>query len=123
MAAVQAWMARPWYQRAWFTWPVGWQVASFAFFVLAIAAVILLGPAALASATVTAAPVIDPAIDSIGEVVGTLARTVNAGRVVWTTVIYPLLLVTSPFVGLMFLLGGTIAVALNRVAFGRPEVS
>jgi hypothetical protein len=98
-------------------------VASFAFFVLAIAAVILLGPAALASATVTAAPVIDPAIDSIGEVVGTLARTVNAGRVVWTTVIYPLLLVTSPFVGLMFLLGGTIAVALNRVAFGRPEVS
>src|SRR3954467_15095535 len=28
LAAVDAWARRPWYTRAWFTWPAGWQAAS-----------------------------------------------------------------------------------------------
>src|SRR4029078_6895329 len=28
LAAVDAWINRPWYTRAWFTWPLGWQIAS-----------------------------------------------------------------------------------------------
>lgn len=28
MAAVHAWAAKPWYQRAWFTWPAGGQMAA-----------------------------------------------------------------------------------------------
>jgi hypothetical protein len=34
MAAVQAWATRPWYERAWTTWPIGWQVAALALFAI-----------------------------------------------------------------------------------------
>ena len=37
LAAVQAWAGRPWYQRAWLTWPVGLQVASAALLLLLVA--------------------------------------------------------------------------------------
>jgi hypothetical protein len=30
MTAVQQWAQRPWYAREWFTWPLGWQIASVA---------------------------------------------------------------------------------------------
>ena len=30
LAAVDAWARRPWYARAWFTWPIGLRVASVA---------------------------------------------------------------------------------------------
>ena len=45
LAAVEAWVNRPWYTRAWFTWPLGWQVASVALLVLAVAGVWMLPPA------------------------------------------------------------------------------
>ena len=34
MAAVQQWTRRPWYARAWVTWPLGWQALSTAALVL-----------------------------------------------------------------------------------------
>ena len=34
LAAVQRWSQRPWYARAWFTWPIGGQIASAAALVL-----------------------------------------------------------------------------------------
>lgn len=30
LAAVDAWARRPWYTRAWFSWPLGWRAASVA---------------------------------------------------------------------------------------------
>src|SRR6187402_633456 len=36
LAAVEAWAERPWYQRAWLTWPVGLQVASAALLILLV---------------------------------------------------------------------------------------
>src|SRR4051812_35357151 len=50
IAAVQAWTARPWYERAWFTWPLGWQLASIAALLVVVAASALLLPRAAAAA-------------------------------------------------------------------------
>src|SRR6185436_18949429 len=36
LAAVDAWARRPWYERAWFTWPLGWQIVSAAALALAV---------------------------------------------------------------------------------------
>jgi hypothetical protein len=36
LAAVQSWAERPWYQRAWLTWPMGMQVASVAMLMLLV---------------------------------------------------------------------------------------
>src|SRR6478752_931002 len=36
LAAVDAWARRPWYMRAWFTWPLGWQGASLALVAFAV---------------------------------------------------------------------------------------
>jgi hypothetical protein len=36
LAAVDAWVSRPWYARAWFTWPLGWQAVSVVFVALAL---------------------------------------------------------------------------------------
>src|SRR3954466_15035194 len=44
MAAVHAWADRPWYARAWFTWPVGWQAASVAALLIVIAGVVVTVP-------------------------------------------------------------------------------
>ena len=35
MAAAEAWAERPWYTRAWVTWPLAWQVVSVAALVAA----------------------------------------------------------------------------------------
>src|SRR4029450_4834111 len=68
LAAVDAWARRPWYTRAWFTWPAGGQVAS-------IVAVLLV---AIGAWMLPAAP-------------PSLVVTTNAGRVLWRTMVEPFL--------------------------------
>src|SRR5580765_1858939 len=55
LAAVEHWTRRPWYERAWFTWPVGWQIASLAVLALLVAggAVLLTGVRAAAGDAVS----------------------------------------------------------------------
>src|SRR6185436_19684837 len=45
LAAVDAWARRPWYTRAWFTWPLGWQVASVLVLALFAVGIWMLPPA------------------------------------------------------------------------------
>src|SRR3954467_4135575 len=68
LAAVDAWSRRPWYTRAWFTWPLGWQIAS------------IVAAAALAYRA-WALPRAPPAV----------TMTTSAGRVVWRALIEPFL--------------------------------
>ena len=100
MAAVEAWAQRPWYTRAWFTWPVGWRVAS-------LAPVALLAYA-LWTWSLPAAP-------------PTVVAATDASRVVWSALIEPLL----PYILLVVLLMGVVCaafgLALNYVLLERAE--
>jgi hypothetical protein len=96
LAAVEAWINRPWYTRAWFTWPLGWQAVSIAVVALTL------------YATWTAPP-LPPSLVATG----------NAGGVIWRTLIEPLL---GYVVGLVLLMGLACAVfgaALNYLFLER----
>jgi hypothetical protein len=96
LAAVDAWARRPWYARAWFTWPLAWQLASVAFVVLAGYAMWIAPPL--------------PA---------SVVATTSAGGVIWRTLIEPLL---GYVVGLVVLMGLACAVfgaALNYLFLER----
>ena len=100
LAAVEAWVNRPWYTRAWFTWPVGWQVASVALLALVVAGVWMLPPA--------------PA-----SVVG----TTNAGRVLWRTIVEPFLAYAFVIVVIMCVACAAFGAALSYVFVERAEQS
>jgi hypothetical protein len=96
LAAVDAWVSRPWYARAWFTWPLAWQAASVVFVALAL------------YATWVAPPL--PA---------SIVATGNAGGLIRRTLIEPLL---GYVVGLVVLMGLACAVfgaALNYLFLER----
>ena len=96
LAAVDAWASRPWYARAWFTWPFGWQAASVVLVAIAL------------YATWVAPPL--PA---------SVVATGNAGGVIWRALIEPLM---GYVVGLVVLMGIACAVfgaALNYLFLER----
>jgi len=96
LAAVDAWANRPWYARAWFTWPLGWQIASVAAFVFAVYGTWNLPP--LPASVVT---------------------TTNAGGVIWRTLIEPLLGYVVGLVVLMCLACAVFGAALNYLFLER----
>src|SRR5689334_21333208 len=78
LAAVDAWARKPWYTRAWFTWPIGWQIAS----------ILLVALGAVGLWLVPSAP---PSV----------LVTTNAGRVLWRTMVEPFLVYAFAIVVLM----------------------
>ena len=100
LAAVEAWVNRPWYTRAWFTWPVGWQVASVALLALVVAGVWMLPPA-------------PPSV----------VVTTNAGRVLWRTMVEPFLVYAFGIVVIMCLACAAFGAALSYVFVERAEQS
>ena len=100
LAAVEAWVNRPWYTRAWFTWPLGWQVASVALVALVVVGVWLLPPA--------------PA---------SVVVTTNAGRVLWRTIVEPFLAYAFVIVVIMCLACAAFGAALSYVFVERAEQS
>jgi hypothetical protein len=96
LAAVDAWANRPWYARAWFTWPLGWQIAS----------VVFLALAAYGTWVLPALP------DSV-------AATTSAGSVIWRTLIEPLLGYVVGLVLLMCLACAAFGAALNYLFLER----
>jgi hypothetical protein len=100
LAAVEAWVNRPWYTRAWFTWPLGWQVASVALVALVFVGVWLLPPA--------------PA---------SVVVTTNAGRVLWRTIVEPFLAYAFVIVVIMCLACAAFGAALSYVFVERAEQS
>jgi hypothetical protein len=98
LAAVDAWARRPWYMRAWFTWPLGWQAAS-----IAALALLIYGGAHL-----------PPAPPSV-------VTAVSATRVLWDALIQPLLPYILVVVVLMCLACAAFGVALNYVLLERVE--
>jgi hypothetical protein len=100
LAAVDAWARRPWYTRAWFTWPAGWQVAS-------IVAVVLV---AIGTWMLPSAP-------------PSLIVTTNAGRVLWRTMVEPFLIYAFGIVVIMCAACAVFGAALSYVFIERAEQS
>lgn len=100
MAAVEAWARRPWYTRAWFTWPIGWQVAS----------IVLLALVAAGGWMLPAAP---PSV----------VVTTNAGMVLWRTILEPFLAYAFAIVVVMCLACAAFGAALSYVFVERAGQS
>jgi hypothetical protein len=96
LAAIDAWANRPWYARAWLTWPLGWQVVSVTFLALAV------------YATWAAPPL--PA---------SVVATSNAGSVIWRTLVEPLIGYIFGLVVLMGLACAAFGAALNYLFLER----
>ena len=96
LAAVDAWASRPWYARAWFTWPIGLRLASVAALAFAIYGTWILPPL--------------PA---------SVIATTNAGGVIWRTLIEPLLGYVVGLVVLMCLACAVFGAALNYLFLER----
>ena len=96
LAAVDAWARRPWYARAWFTWPLGWQVVS----------VLLVGAAFYATWVAPPLP-------------ASVVATGTAGSVIWRTLIEPLMGYVLGLVVLMGLACALFGAALNYLFLER----
>jgi len=96
LAAIDTWARRPWYARAWFTWPLGWQVVS----------VVLV---AIASYGTWVAPPLPASV----------AATGTAGSVIWRTLIEPLMGYVVGLVVLMGLACALFGAALNYLFLER----
>jgi hypothetical protein len=115
LAAVQQWSQRPWYARAWFTWPVAAQIASAAALVL-----ILVGSALLiAGAQIAVDETSARFLSRVAPLARSAEATVNAARVVWRALIEPLLVYAFGLVVLMCLACAAFGTALNHVVFRR----
>jgi hypothetical protein len=119
LAAAKAWAERPWYAREWLTWPLAWQLASLSLLLLTIAGSIAIAPA-MQSVVTGAAASIGPAINvDLPSLVEWFHGSASAIRVIWRALVQPLLPYALVIVVLMCGVCATVAVALNRMAFGR----
>jgi hypothetical protein len=116
MAAAQA-AQRPWYSRAWLTWPIGWQVASVTVLLAVVAGAAMLVP------TVQAAAATLPFVSSMRSDVADTARTVEVAtttvRVLWRALIAPIVPYAFGLVFLMSLACALFGTALNHLVFGK----
>ena len=120
MAAVQAWAGRPWYSRAWFTWPLGLQVASAAALALVIAGGVVLAPAAEAAAA-NALTAVRIVATGGADVARPIETTASSARILWRTLLEPLASYALVVVVLMFLACAVFGTALNHVVIERAE--
>jgi hypothetical protein len=120
LATVQAWSRRPWYAREWFTWPLVWQLASFAALIAVVGGGVVALPIAQVAVQNATSTLLPRVMTDVPQAARALDVTANTTRVLWRAVIEPLLPYACVFVGLMCLACGMVALALNRAIFGRP---
>ena len=119
MAAVEQWANRPWYTRAWFTWPLGWQVVSAATLVLLVTGGVMLAPRAQAvgSSAIAAVQMFAGSVSDATPV----ETTATSARILWRTLLEPLATYALVVVVLMFLACAVFGTALNHVVIERAE--
>ena len=117
MTAMHDAARRPWYSRAWLTWPIGWQIASVCLLLVVSAGTALLMPAVReAAGTFTFVAGVQ------GDVADT-ARDVEvataAARVLWRALLAPVVPYAFGVVFLMCVACAVFGTALNHLVFGR----
>jgi uncharacterized protein YgbK (DUF1537 family) len=113
LAAVQQWSQRPWYARAWFTWPAAAQIASAATLILIVVGSALLITNAQIAVDETSARL----LSGVAPLAQRAAVTINAARAVWRALVEPLLVYAFGLVVLMCLACAAFGTALNHVVF------
>jgi hypothetical protein len=119
MRAVERWSARPWYRRAWTTWPLGWHVASAVAAAVMVAGVALLLPTAYEALALRASSAAGGLVEPVSTAVDRTEVAVAATRVVWRTLVAPIVPYALGLVLVMFgacALGGT---ALSYLVLGK----
>ena len=117
MAAVEERAQRPWYTRAWLQWPVGWQLAS---------ALVLIGIVATGSVLLPQLRDAVMALTFVANVRGDVAESARevevaatAVRVVWRTLLAPVVPWAFGLITLMCAACAVFGTALNHLVFGR----
>jgi hypothetical protein len=117
LAAVDEVRRRPWYSRAWLTWPIGWQVAS---------VLILLGVAAISAMWLPGAFAAANTLTFVSDVRGNVSETARdvevattAVRVLWRALLAPVVPYAFGLVFLMCVACAVFGTALNHLVFGR----
>jgi hypothetical protein len=121
MAAVQEWSRRPWYSRAWLTWPAGWQAVSIAALVLLVAGGVRLAPHVQSAAAGAVSFVQARVVGDVTDVAPPVVATTNSARILWRTLLEPLATYALVVVVLMFLACAVFGMALNYVVIERAE--
>ena len=121
MAAVQAWVGRPWYQRAWFTWPIGWQLATVGSLVLMAVSTWEWAPTLELGATLARMLPASPQ-PLAPETASSLSALRVAAGVLWQG-LQPIFVIAFVIVVAMTSACLAAAVALNRAVFGRTQHS
>jgi hypothetical protein len=120
MAAV-AEARRPWYARAWRTWPIGLQIASALACFVAIAAMSLALPAVQTWLVADSSPLWADLVPRAGRIVAHTEDVGRAAEVVWRALIAPV--ATAALVPVLMMCAASLAfgVALSRLAFMRSS--
>jgi hypothetical protein len=110
MAAVEHTAQRPWYTRTWLQWPIAWQLTS---------ALVLLGVVAAAGVFL---PQLQAAVSTVSFVADStqhVAVATTAVRVLWRTLLAPVVPWAFGLVTLMCAACAVFGTALNHLVFGR----
>ena len=115
MAAVQAWARRPWYARAWFTWPLSLQAAFVAALMLLVAGGAAIWPQVQGAVIeIVSGPVAD-ILDLLAPPVRSAETAAQTARVLWRAVLEPLVTYVSLVVGLMCVTCAALGMAIGRL--------
>jgi hypothetical protein len=113
LLAVEAWKRRPWYARAWFTWPHAWQAAAVAASMFVIA-----GVATWLGGAQTVSTLAFVVTSEVADVARVAAVTLNAALVVWSVLMEPFVAYVVALVVLMAAACAALGMALTHVALG-----
>ncbi len=117
LAAVDASARRPWYSRAWMTWPAAWQAVSVLVLIAGVAGAALLLPSLRAAMS---------ALTFVADVQGDVAArardvevATTAVRVLWNALLAPVVPYAFGLVLLMCVACAVFGTALNHLVFGK----
>jgi hypothetical protein len=110
MAAVDEAARRPWYSRTWLEWPVVWQLTS---------ALVLIGVVAAGSVLLPQVRAAVATLSFVAESTRDVEVTTSAMRVLWRTLLAPVVPWALGLVTLMCAACAVFGTALNHVVFGR----
>jgi hypothetical protein len=119
MAAVQEWSRRPWYTRAWFSWPIGWQAASIACLALLIAGATLALPALWAAAAGAGSSLTGGVTGDMAVMAHRAQMGAAAAQILWRAVFGPLAQYAFVLVALMCVACVAFGAILNSVVLER----
>jgi hypothetical protein len=117
IAAVDGTAVRPWYTRAWLTWPAAWQAASVALLAAIVVAGVVLVPAA--QSVLGALSLVAGVRGEVDETTRQVESVATAARVVWRALVAPVVPYALALMLLMCAACAVFGTALNHMVFGK----